>query len=81
MDPIEFPGHNIVFAKNQPQYRPLPAFRNKNGLVITCWKLTPAEQLRVIETGCIWVSTLTFNHPIHPFLLEVNVPKEVTEAL
>lgn len=27
MLPVEFPGHNVVFAKDQPEYIPLPAHK------------------------------------------------------
>lgn len=29
MKPIEFPGVNVVFAKDQPEYMPLPAMRKE----------------------------------------------------
>lgn len=38
MKPIEFPGVNVVFAKDQPEYMPLPAMKIPNdpqGLIIT----------------------------------------------
>lgn len=31
MTPIEFPEHNVVFAKDQPEYLPLPAHKS-NGV-------------------------------------------------
>lgn len=27
MKPVEFPGVNVVFAKDQPEYVPLPAMK------------------------------------------------------
>lgn len=38
MKPVEFPGVNVVFAKDQPEYMPLPAMKIPNdpqGLIIT----------------------------------------------
>lgn len=32
MKPIEFPGQSIIFAKDQPQYQPLPALVFTNAL-------------------------------------------------
>lgn len=68
MKPKEFPEHNVVFAKDQPEYLPLPAFRNNSpqGEVITCWNLSFRERLRVLLTGEIWLSLLTFNKPLTP---------------
>lgn len=37
MKPVEFPGVNVVFAKDQPEYMPLPAMKIPNdpqGLII-----------------------------------------------
>ena len=30
MKPVEFPGVNVVFAKDQPEYVPLPAMKVPN---------------------------------------------------
>lgn len=68
MKPIEFPEHNVVFAKDQPEYQPLPAFRagGEMGAVISCWKLTFRERLRILFTGRLWVSLATFGKPLTP---------------
>ena len=66
MKPIEFKEQNIVFAKDQPEYNPLPAFRDEKGEVITCWNLTFRERLRVLFSGKIWLSLLSFNKPLTP---------------
>lgn len=69
MKPIEFPEHNVVFAKDQPEYKPLPAFREPNseyGEVVSCWKLSFTERLRILFTGKMWVSLMTFNKPLTP---------------
>lgn len=47
MRPIPFPEVNYVIAKDQPEYRQLPAFINENskkGEVITCWSLSLRER-------------------------------------
>lgn len=68
MKPINFPEANIVFAKDQPEYLPLPAYKNKSDLgeVVSCWELTLIERLRLLITGKLWVSLLTFNKPLTP---------------
>lgn len=40
MKPVEFKHQNIVFAKDQPEYQPLPALRidSPTGEVVSCWK-------------------------------------------
>ena len=53
MKPIEFKHQNIVFAKDQPEYQPLPAlkFESSNGEVVSCWKLSFKERIKIVFTG------------------------------
>lgn len=72
-----FPEQNVVIAKDQPQYNPMPAWRQDcdvSGLVICCWKLTWCERIKLLFTGKIWHRILTFNGPIQPQLLQVKYP-------
>jgi hypothetical protein len=68
MTPKHFKEANVTFAKDQPEYQPLPAFRNDSpqGEVITCWNLSFRERLRVLFKGEIWLSLLSFNNPLTP---------------
>lgn len=68
MKPIEFPEQNCIYAKNQPEYIPLPVFKadTPQGECISCWKLSFSERLRVFFGGKIWVSMFTFNNPLTP---------------
>lgn len=73
MKPIEFDGHNVVFAKDQPEYLPLPAMvlDTNEGEAVTCWELT-AEELEAIQTtGRVWLRQLTFRAPLQPVNLTV----------
>jgi len=74
MKPIKFKECNSEFAKDQPEYRTLPAFRNNTpqGEVITCWKLSFKERLRVLFFGCVWLNLLTFNKPLTPSFMTTN---------
>jgi hypothetical protein len=68
MKPIKFPEHNIVYAEDQPEYLPLPVFKNNSpqGECVSCWKLSFRERLRILWTGKLWVSLMTFNKPLTP---------------
>jgi hypothetical protein len=91
MKPIEFEGHNVVFAKDQPEYMPLPAFKDPSGGVVTCWELTPEERLELFNTGKLWIKQLTFNQPLQPviasatplveYFLTVSYLKELHQEL
>jgi len=68
MKPIEFKGQNTIAAKDQPQYKSLPLYKATTiqGECISCWKLSFSERIRLLFTGKIWISMMTFNKPIMP---------------
>lgn len=77
MKPIKFPGHNVEFAKNQPQYLPLPAKYDRNdpnGAVTTQWELTAQEINFIFQTGTLYLTVLTFHNPLQPILASVFEP-------
>lgn len=80
MKPIEFPEHNVVFAKDQPEYKPLPAFRNEGGMgeVISCWKLSFRERIRLLFTGRLWLSLAMFGRPLTPSFLSTKKSDVIT---
>lgn len=70
----EFVAHEIVFAKDQPQYKPLPAICNRNdGIVLTRWKLTDTEREAVALGADLFLSVYTFGQPLQPLLPEIGV--------
>jgi hypothetical protein len=74
MKPIEFPEQNVVFAKNQPEYLPLPAHVTPEGEVITCWQFSWRERFRILFAGVIWWRQLTFHSPLQPQSPTVESP-------
>jgi hypothetical protein len=74
MKPIEFPEYNKVYAKDQPEYQPLPVFKadTPEGHCISCWKLSFTERIRILMTGKLWVSLMTFNKPLTPSLFSTK---------
>lgn len=74
MQPVEFTQQNGILAKEQPQYLPLPVYRTKDGLTISCWRLSFKERLKLLFTGRMWVHMLTFNQPLQPLFLDVDDP-------
>jgi hypothetical protein len=77
---IEFPGQNVVFAKDQPEYQPLPAFKmpdDPTGRMACCWKADWKDRIRILITGKIWHEILTFNEPLQPQLLWSDKPPYV----
>lgn len=83
MELVSFPEQTDVIAKDQPQYRPLPAHvvnGDPEGRITCCWQLSWRERLKVLWTGLIWHQVLTFNSPLQPQLLLVDKPELSTEA-
>jgi hypothetical protein len=73
--PIKSEGGTLVtIAENQPEYSPLPAYIDKNGLVMTEWVFSDEEIRTIIEGGKLrmWIST--FNSPLQPVSLEIVRP-------
>lgn len=71
------PGFNLPvteFAKNQPEYITLPAWRGEDGMVVTRWSLSWTERLRILFGGSLWLSVLTFNKPLQPVKLTAHCP-------
>ena len=73
---IDFKGRNAIFGANQPEYLPLYAYRHEDneGTVSSCWKLSFRERLRVLITGRMYVSLMTFNTPICPQFVSLDNP-------
>lgn len=76
MKPTEFKEQNVVYAKDQKEYTPLPALKFEDGTVISCWKVSWKELLKIMWHRRVWVSVLTFNNPLQP-LLVVDDSKEL----
>lgn len=74
MKPIKFKEQNIVYAENQEEYHTLPALKidGIEGQVVSCWKLSLSERIKVLFTGKIWMSLLCFNKPLTPSFLSTN---------
>jgi len=68
MTPARFPEQNVVYAEHQKEYVPLPALRDPEGKVLTCWRLSWRERFKLLLTGRLWVLMLTFGGPPQPIL-------------
>ena len=74
MKPIRFKEVNIEFAKDQPEYNTLPAYRDQGqqGEVITCWKLSFKERFRILFGANIWLCLLSFHKPLTPSFMSTK---------
>lgn len=83
MHPVKFSQVTTVWAKDQPEYRALPAYSNDRETV-TCWALTWRERFRLLMTGRLWLRQCNFGAPLQPQLPTVEspfvTPRETTKA-
>jgi len=66
MKPISFKDCNATYAKDQPEYIPLPVFKTPDGMVTSCWKFTWKERFLILFGAKLFWSQMTFNQPLQP---------------
>lgn len=69
----EFADKEVVYAKNQKEYKPLHVIRKSDGVVMSRWKPTEAEREAIASGADILLSVYTFNQPLQPLYMEVPV--------
>ncbi len=76
MKPVNFDGSNFVYAEDQDEYLSLPVYKHGDelGSVSSCWQLSLLERLKVLFTGRIYSTLLSFDKPLTPQRLDVNSP-------
>lgn len=76
-EPVECPegSRRVTYAKDQPQYLPLPAVVDPSGVVTTEWELTVEELETLMVGGRLRLHLHTFNQPLQPVRLEVAPPE------
>ena len=70
----------VVYAKDQPEYLPLPTRRTPDGEVVTCWKLNWRARLSVMFGANFYLTMLTFNRPLTPVRVSVDKPRYVVQS-
>ena len=73
MEPIEFPEQTMVWAKDQPEFRPLPAYSD-TAQTISCWQLTWRERFALLWGGRLWLRQMNFGRPLQAQLPQVEYP-------
>ncbi len=64
----------VVFAKDQPEYIPLPAAVTADGCVMTEWEPTALELDALLTGGRLRIWLWTFGQPLQPIAVEVTAP-------
>lgn len=72
MKPKHFTEANVTYAKDQPEYNPLPVFKDEKGTVVSCWELSDEEIEQIKINKCLWLSVMTFNQPLQPLFMTAD---------
>jgi hypothetical protein len=64
-----------IYAKDQPEYLPLPVYRQSDGTVLSRWHCTWPERLKILVTGDVYLWQMTFNDLLQPVCVEVQKPE------
>jgi hypothetical protein len=65
----------VVYAKDQPQYLPLPVRRTEDGEVVSRWKPNWKARIAVLFGADFYLTMLTFNGPLTPIRVAVEKPE------
>ena len=70
----EYQQYEVVFAKEQPEYKPLPALRldDPSNPIVSRWTFTKEERARVAAGSDLLLTQYIFEDLFHPLHLEVT---------
>jgi hypothetical protein len=71
--------HEVVYAKDQPQYIPLPTLRSRDGRVMSRWAFTPEERQQIANGADLYLTLHTFLGPLQPIQVEIISVDDSTE--
>jgi hypothetical protein len=64
-------GLDVIYAKDQPEYNPLPTVRSSDGKVTSRWAFTPAEKEAIANGAELYLTLWTFGQPLQPVLMAI----------
>ena len=79
MTPQAFKEQNEIYAKDQEEYLPLPAFANDEES-ISCWRLTLKERISILVFGRLWIRQMNFGKQLQPIRPQTEFPFAKGEA-
>lgn len=74
------PGADLpetLFAKDQPEYIPLPAHATKDGYVLSRWRLSWRERFALLFRGDIYHWQGAFGHSLQPIAMTTEKPEAI----
>lgn len=66
--------HEVVYAKNQPEYNPLRTVRGKTEStpVLSRWNLTEQQRQAVLDGADVYLELNTFGNPLQPIRMAIG---------
>lgn len=74
MKAIEFKEQMVIVAKDQKEYKPLPAYVS-DGILVCCFELSKKELKKTLETKNAKIVILNFNGPVQPMEVRTIKPE------
>jgi hypothetical protein len=74
MKPIEFKEQTAVHPQDPLEYLYMPMHRTKDGEFTSCWQLSLRERFKLLFTGKLWLTQVTFNATLQPVRLSIEKP-------
>lgn len=65
----------VIYAKDQPEYQPLPVYKMEDGTVLSRWHLSWKERFIAFLRGNIYLFVATFNYPLQSLSMQVTKPE------
>jgi hypothetical protein len=69
-----------VYAKDQPEYVPLPTFRSEKA-VLSRWTLSDEERAHIAAGGDLFICMMNFGGPLLPILPIAAGPDQALEMM
>ena len=67
----EFQPKEIILAKDQPEYKKLPALRNRDGVFLSRWKFSDAERAAIAAGADLFLAVWA-GSTFPPLMLEIG---------
>lgn len=71
----------IVIAKDQEEYKPLPALKVADGYILTRWEFTEKDIENIQKTNSLYLYMLVGDGPVTPILLQTEHPIPAEQEL
>lgn len=72
IDTGESYGRLVMFAKDQPQYEPLPSRVMPDGVLATAWTLSLDERRAILDGANVELFIWTFGRPLQPVAIRIQ---------